>query len=76
MVATRSTMTGTHEGRFEIGPFREIPPTGRRVEWKHMHFFRWVDGKNTDLWHIMDTPGLMRQLGTSQETPQREGASV
>jgi hypothetical protein len=41
-----------------------------------MHFFRWVDGKNTDLWHIMDTPGLMRQLGTSQETPQREGASV
>ena len=76
MVATRSTMTGTHEGRFEIGPFREIPPTGRRVEWKHMHFFRWVDGKNTDLWHIMDTPGLMRQLGTSQETPQREGAPV
>ena len=23
MVAARSTMTGTHEGRFEIGPFRD-----------------------------------------------------
>ncbi len=73
MVAARSTMTGTHEGRFEIGPFRDIAPTGRQVEWKHMHFFRWVDGKNTDLWHIMDTPGLMRQLQAGRE---RAGASA
>jgi hypothetical protein len=42
-----------------------------------MHFFRWVDGKNTNLWHIMDTPALMRQLGAPpQGTPQQEGASV
>jgi predicted ester cyclase len=47
MVASRSTMTGTHEGRFKIGLFRDIPPTSRRVEVAHMHFFRWVDGKNT-----------------------------
>jgi hypothetical protein len=32
-----------------------------------MHFFRWVNGKNTDLWHIMDTPGLMRQLQAERE---------
>jgi len=67
MVASRSTMTGTHEGRFEIGPFRDIAPTGRRVEVPHMHFFRWVDGKNTDLWHVWDTPALMRQLGASSQ---------
>jgi steroid delta-isomerase-like uncharacterized protein len=73
MVASRSTMTGTHEGRFEIGPFRDIPPTGRRVEVPHMHFFRWVDGKNTDLWHVWDTPALMRQLGAG---PQRAGVSA
>ena len=73
MVAARSTMTGTHEGRFEIGPFGDIEPTGRRVEWKHMHFFRWVDGKNTDLWHIMDTAGLMQQLQADRE---RAGASA
>ncbi len=70
-VFCRSTMTGTHEGRFEIGPFRDIPPTGRYVEWKHMHFLRWADGKNTDLWHMWDTHALMRQLGA---LPQREGA--
>ncbi len=73
MVAARSTMTGTHEGRFEIGPFGDIAPTGRRVEVRHMHFFRWVDGKNTDLWHIMDTPALMRQLGAPT---QKAGASA
>jgi len=65
IVATRSTMTGTHEGRFEIGPFRDLPPTGRRIEVPHMHFFRWAEDKNTDLWHIMDTPTMMRQLGTA-----------
>ena len=74
MVASRSTMTGTHEGRFEIGQFRDIPPTGRRVEVAHMHFFRWVDGKNTDLWHVWDTPALMRQLGAAP--PQKAGASA
>lgn len=73
MVATRSTMTGTHEDRFEIGPFRDIPPTGRRIEVPHMHFFRWADGKNKDLWHVWDTPTLMRQLGApQQESPQQE----
>ena len=70
IVASRSTMTGTHEGRFEIGPFREIPPTGRRVEVAHMHFLRWIEGKNTDLWHVWDTPALMRQMGAG---PQRTG---
>ncbi len=73
IVATRSTMTGTHEGRFEVGPFREIPPTGRRIEVPHMHFFRWVDGKNTDLWHVWDTPAMMRQLGAA---PQPTAASA
>lgn len=67
IVATRSTMTGTHEGRFEIGPFKDIPPTGRRVQVAHMHFFRWVAGKNTDLWHIMDTHAWMRQLGAGSQ---------
>lgn len=77
LVATRSTMTGTHEGRFEVGPFREVAPTGRRIEVPHMHFFRWVDGKNTDLWHVWDTPALMRGLGMIPTgAPPREGAQV
>ena len=62
IVAVHSVMTGTHRGRFEIGPFARIEPEGRRVAVRHMHFLRWVDGKNTDLWHVWDTPVLMRQL--------------
>jgi hypothetical protein len=37
-----------------------------------MHFFRWVDGKNTDLWHVWDTRTLMRQM----EAAQQEGVPV
>ena len=70
VVAVHSTMTGTHRGRFEIGPFAQVEPAGRRVAVRHMHFFRWVDGKNTDLWHVMDTSTWMRQLGAG---PQRTG---
>lgn len=63
IVALHSTMTGTHHGVLALGPGRSIPPTGQRVSVRHMHFLRWVDGKNTDLWHVWDLPGLMRQLG-------------
>jgi steroid delta-isomerase-like uncharacterized protein len=63
VVATRSTMTGTHEGRFALGPLGDVPPTGRRVEVPHMHFFRYRDGRVVDMWHVWDTLKLMRQLG-------------
>ena len=65
-VACRSTMTGTHLGRIEfLGPALE--PTGRRVEVAHMHFFRYEDGRVADLWHLWDTPGLLRQLGAGAQ---------
>jgi steroid delta-isomerase-like uncharacterized protein len=67
IVAFHSTMTGTHLGPFNMGPFMGVPPTGKKVSVRHMHFLRWQDGKNTDLWHLWDTPSLMRQLGV---TPQ------
>lgn len=72
IVAFHSTMTGTHLGEFGIGPFRGLPPTGRPIKMRHMHFLRWQDGQNTDLWHLMDTQSLMRQLGlTPQGTASR-----
>jgi steroid delta-isomerase-like uncharacterized protein len=63
IVATRSTMTGTHQARFALGPLAALPPTGRRVEVPHMHFFRYREGRVVDLWHVWDVPKLMRQLG-------------
>jgi steroid delta-isomerase-like uncharacterized protein len=63
IVATRSTMTGTHRGRFMMGPLAALPPTGKQIAVPHMHFFRYKDGRVVDLWHVWDMPRLMRQLG-------------
>jgi steroid delta-isomerase-like uncharacterized protein len=60
LVAFRSTMTGTHRG-----PFQGLPPTGKPVSVAHMHFVHLVEGKTSDLWHVWDTAGLMRQLGSA-----------
>lgn len=62
MVAFHSTMTGTHQGVFAMGPFKDIVPAGKRIRVRHMHFLKWQDGKNTDLWHLWDTASLLRQL--------------
>jgi steroid delta-isomerase-like uncharacterized protein len=65
LVAFRSTMTGTHRG-----PFQGLPPTGKQISVAHMHFVHFVDGKTSDLWHVWDTAGLMRQLGAATPQPQ------
>lgn len=63
IVAFRSTMTGTHQGRAERGPLAGLTPSGQKVSVPHMHFVRMVDGRTTDLWHVWDTAGMMQQLG-------------
>lgn len=64
VVATRSTMTGTHRGPLRIGPMAGLAVNGTRVEVPHMHFFRFDDeGRCTDLWHVWNTLMLARQLG-------------
>jgi predicted ester cyclase len=71
IVAFRSTMTGTHRGPLNFGPFRGLPATGREVAVPHMHFVRMVNGKAYDLWHVWDIAGLMRQLGVIPEGQRR-----
>ncbi len=65
LVAFRSTMTGTHRG-----PFQGLPPTGTPISVAHMHFVRLVNGKTSNLWHVWDVAGLMRQLGAATPRPQ------
>jgi predicted ester cyclase len=71
IVAFHSTMTGTHLGALNLGPLRNLPPTGRKIAVAHMHFVRIVNGRSTDLWHVWDIPGLMRQLGMAPETQKQ-----
>ena len=65
LVAFRSTMTGTHRG-----PFQGLPPTDTPISVAHMHFVRLVNGKTSNLWHVWDVAGLMRQLGAA--TPRTQ----
>lgn len=58
IVAMHSVMTGTH-----LGPFRGQPATGRAIRVRHMHSVQVVDGRGVALWHLWDTPAMLRQLG-------------
>ena len=51
MNAQRILFTGTH-----TGPFRGLPPTGRKVRFSGLEISRMVDGKAAEHWFQMDTP--------------------
>jgi steroid delta-isomerase-like uncharacterized protein len=57
-VLTRFEWTGTHRG-----PFLGVQPTGRRVAVWGMVIDRLVEGRIKDTRILMDTLGLMTQLG-------------
>jgi steroid delta-isomerase-like uncharacterized protein len=60
MVATRYTARGTHRGEF-LG----IPATDRQVTFHMMETYRLADGKLAEQWVVMDTLGLLQQLGAA-----------
>jgi steroid delta-isomerase-like uncharacterized protein len=57
-VSTRFTWTGTQRG-----PFLGIPATGRTIAVKGVVIDRLIAGKMVDSRILMDTLGLMQQLG-------------
>ena len=57
-VWTRSVWQGTHQG-----PFLGVPPTGKNVTVAAWTIDRFTDGKIAESQIIMDTLGLMQQLG-------------
>ena len=63
-VMTRFVWTGTHRG-----PFLGIPPTGRHVSVWGVVIDRLVDGRIKQTRIIMDTLGLMGQLGVIPPPP-------
>ena len=62
-VFSRFTWSGTHEGAF-LG----VPATGRRITVKGMVIDRLVSGKMADSRILMDTLGMMQQLGAAPAT--------
>ena len=68
-VACRSLMTGTHEARLPIGPMAAIEAHGAPISVQHMHFFHYTGDRVSDLWHVWDQVGLVRQMtGPTHET--------
>jgi predicted ester cyclase len=58
MTAQHILFTGTH-----TGPFRGLPPTGRRVLFSGLEINRMVDGKVAEHWFQLDSVTLFEQLG-------------
>ncbi|MFZ0217461.1 MAG: ester cyclase [Candidatus Dormiibacterota bacterium] len=72
-VALHSFMIGTHNGN--LGPPlspRVIAPTGRPVRVAHLHMIRF--GPESELLHVMDTLGMLLQLGVFPGAPAPTGA--
>ncbi len=63
-VFSRFTWSGTHEGAF-LG----VPATGRRITVKGMVIDRLAAGKMADSRILMDTLGMMQQLGALPAPP-------
>jgi len=64
-VCTRFTWTGTQRG-----PFVGVPATGRRVTVKGVVIDRLHSGKMADSRILMDTLGMMQQLGVAPQAEQ------
>ncbi len=54
------TMRGT-----QLGPFQQLPPTGRRVTIAGFDLVRIVDGRIAEVWHLADVFGLLQQLSAT-----------
>jgi predicted ester cyclase len=64
-VATRTTISGRHEGEL-MG----TPPTGREVAFSGLTISRCREGKIEEEWELVDTLSLLRQIGALPEMAQ------
>lgn len=65
MIALRYTMQGTHQG-----PFRGIPPTGKKITMVAFEIVRISNRKFVETWFCMDFASLMAQLGDVPAPPK------
>jgi predicted ester cyclase len=69
-VVARWRSRATHQG-----DYMGIPPTGNRVQFTGISFYRIEGDKIAQSWNIEDQLGLMRQIGAVPEAGQSEEAS-
>lgn len=64
LVASHYTVCGIHEGPI---PDLDLEPTGEEFEIEGWEFDRIENGKLVETWHMIDTLGLLQQLGALPE---------
>ena len=67
-VVLRQIWSGTHQGEF-MG----VPPTGKRVSIGVIDILRVDGGRFVEHWGLMDSMGMMQQLGAIPTPGQGEG---
>jgi len=60
---------GNYMGSF-VAPFLDIPPTGHLAHMRYHEFYRFEEGKVTEIQAIWDIPELMMQAGAWPMAPQ------
>jgi steroid delta-isomerase-like uncharacterized protein len=63
-VVGRNTVTGTHQGEY-MGR----PPTGKPVIYNEIFIFRFVGGRITETWGVVDVLSQMKQFGLMPPRP-------
>ena len=67
-VVARGTMSGTHKGEF-MG----IAPSGKQMTVDIIEILRITGGKMVEHWNVVDSLGMMQQLGAVPEPGQAGG---
>lgn len=57
LVAINLIFTGTHRG-----PWKDLDPTGRRIEVEEMMFFRFDGDRLVEIWEVFDEHRMRQQL--------------
>lgn len=68
-VVVSYTLSGTHQGTFQV-----VPATGKHVSVREMQIGRFEAGKIVERWGATDELRILRQLGVDQTAPQSGGA--
>ncbi len=53
------------------GSLLGFPPTGNEATWRGMHLMRFVGGRVSEQWGIVDRLGVLQQLGLFSGAPKR-----
>ena len=61
-VVSRNSVSGTHQGEY-MG----LQPTGKSIMYNEIFIFRFVSGRITETWGVVDVFSQMRQLGAIRE---------